>query len=338
MNRTVLAVGLAAVTIGGLGVYRRKWIRERSFAGKVVAITGGSRGLGLEMARLWRGEGAKVAVCARRKTELKKAARELGADDDGFLTIPCDITERDQAKAFVEQIVDHWGTIDVLVNNAGIIQAGPVDCMTLEDFESTMATHFWGPLYLIQAALPFMRANGGGKIVNIASIGGEISVPHLVPYSASKFALVGLSEGLSAELRSAGIEILTVCPGLMRTGSPRNAEFKGNHRAEYAWFSISDSLPIISISSRFAARRIVAACRRGRRHLRLSLPAKAAVPFRAVFPNLTSRVLSLINRLLPESNSNGARAKHGYESFSAWSPSVLTHLTEKAAQRNNEMR
>jgi len=338
MSRTALAIGLAAATIGGLGLYRRKWIRDRSFAGKVVVITGGSRGVGLEMARLWKQEGAKVAVCARRKAELKRAERELGTDGDKFLTVPCDITENDQAKAFIEQIVDHWGTIDVLVNNAGIIQAGPVDSMTLEDFERTMATHFWGPLYLIQAALPFMRANGSGKIVNIASIGGEISVPHLVPYSASKFALVGLSQGLSAELRSSGIEILTVCPGLMRTGSPRNAEFKGNHRAEYAWFSISDSLPIISISSRFAARRIVAACRRGRRHLRLSPAAKVAVPLQALFPNLTNRVLSLVSRLLPESNSNGAKAKRGYESFSAWSPSILTHLTEKAAQRNNEMR
>ena len=138
--------------------------------------------------------------------------------------------------------------MDVLVNNAGIIQVGPIDHMKIADFEDAMLTHFWGPLYAILAALPHMHREGAGRIVNISSIGGRISIPHLVPYSASKFALAGLSEGLRAELARHNIVVTSVYPGLMRTGSPVNAMFKGQRPQEYAWFAISDSLPLASIS------------------------------------------------------------------------------------------
>src|SRR5205085_5737710 len=139
--------------------------------------------------------------------------------------------------------------------NAGIIGVGPIQTMTLADFEEAMKINFWSAVYTIEAVLRDMIRRGSGRIVNITSIGGKISVPHLLPYCASKFALVGLSEGLHAELTQQGIVVTTVCPGMMRTGSPRNAEFKGRHRAEYAWFSIGGSLPLISIDSHVAAKR-----------------------------------------------------------------------------------
>src|SRR5437879_7816866 len=121
---------------------------------------------------------------------------------------------------------------------------GPIESMNTEYFEEAMLTHFWGPLYSILAVLPEMKAQRRGRIVNISSIGGKISVPHMVPYSASKFALAGLSEGLRAELARHNIVVTTVFPGLMRTGSPVNAMFKGQRPQEYAWFAISDSLPL----------------------------------------------------------------------------------------------
>ena len=182
-----------------------------------------------------------------------------------------------------------------------------------------------------------MRRRGEGRIVNIASIGGKISVPHLLPYSASKFALVGLSEGLRAELSKDGIVVTTVCPGLMRTGSPRNADFKGRHRAEYAWFSISDALPGASMSAERAARQIMAACRRGDAEIVLSLPASVAVKIQGVAPGLVSRVLGWTNRLLPRAGGIGSRSAKGRDSQSAWSPSLLTVLNERAARRNNEL-
>jgi short-subunit dehydrogenase len=200
-----------------------------------------------------------------------------------------------------------------------------------------MQAHFWGPLNTIMAVLPAMRQKKAGRIVNISSIGGKISVPHLVPYSASKFALVGLSKGLRAELMKDGISVTTVCPGLMRTGSPRNAEFKGKHHYEYAWFSISDALPLLTVSAENAARQVVRACKRGQAELVISIPAKIAVLFDSLFPEMMSQILGVANYLLPEAGGVGTDRKKGRESTSAWSPSWLTTLNEEAAVRNNEV-
>jgi NAD(P)-dependent dehydrogenase (short-subunit alcohol dehydrogenase family) len=249
----------------------------------------------------------------------------------------CDVTSKEEVESFIEKVINHWGTIDVLVNNAGVIQVGPMDCMTEDDYRIAMDTHYWGPFFAINAALPAMRLAGGGRIVNISSIGGKVSVPHLLPYSAGKFALAGYSEGLATELEQSNIFVTTVYPGLMRTGSPRNALFKGQHRKEYAWFSISDSLPLLSVNSARAARQIVEACRRGDSQLEISLACKAAVRISAVFPSLATKLLRLVNYWLPRPGGIGFKSKRGQASTSPLSPSVLTQLTENAAERNNEL-
>lgn len=182
-----------------------------------------------------------------------------------------------------------------------------------------------------------MREQGGGRIANIASIGGKIGVPHLVPYAASKFAQVGLSLGLRAELARDGILVTTVSPGLMRTGSPRNAHFKGRHRAEYAWFSISDSLPLVSMSASRAAKLIVNAVRRGEAEVVLSLPAKVAAVAQALAPELMARALDLANRVLPRPGGIGTSRRPGRDSESALSPSILTALNDVAARRLNQV-
>jgi NAD(P)-dependent dehydrogenase (short-subunit alcohol dehydrogenase family) len=314
-----------------------RWRRPYDLHDKVVLITGGSRGLGLTMARQLLHHGAYVAICARDESELERARSDLRQDDGRILTVPCDITDREQVLTMVDHIDHHFGRIDVLINNAGMIQVGPVELMTLDDYEEAMEVHFWGPLYTILAVLPTMRQRREGRIVNISSIGGKMSVPHLLPYSASKFALVGLSEGLRAELRKDGIIVTTVCPGLMRTGSPRNAFFKGQHQAEYAWFSISDALPIVSQSAERAARQIIAACQRGDAQVVLSLPAKLATTVHSLFPSWTTNVLGVVNRLLlPAPGGIGSAQRPGKQSASRLSPSWLTTLSDRAAQRNNE--
>lgn len=332
----------AGAAVGGLLLARTLLRRVCAYdlTGKTVLITGGSRGLGLVLAREFAKEGARLAICARDPRELERARADLAARGAEVLAFPCDVSEREQVRELVRLTVKRFGSLDVLVNNAGVIQVGPVEVMTLADYEEAMRIHFWGPLFAIFEALPEMRRQGGGRIVNISSIGGRIGVPHLVPYSASKFALVGLSEGLRAELSKDGIVVTTVCPGLMRTGSPRNAIFKGRHRAEYAWFSISDSLPVTSIRAERAARQIVEACRRGDAELVITTQAKLAVRFRALFPELTADLLSLMNLLLPaarDQDSIGARRAKGEASTSKLSPSWLTTLTERAAARNNEI-
>jgi len=251
--------------------------------------------------------------------------------------VTCDVTDRAQVEEMVGAVRGHFGRIDVLVNNAGVIAVGPMEVMTREDYEEAMAIHFWGPLEAVLAAVPEMRARGEGRIVNVSSIGGKLSVPHLLPYSASKFALVGLSEGLRAELRKDGVLVTTVCPGLMRTGSPRNATFKGRHRAEYAWFSISDALPLASMDAARAAEQIVAACRRGDAEVVLSFPARLADKVHALMPGLTADLLGVVNRLLPAPGGIGTARAKGSESESAVSPSWLTTLSDQAAARNNEM-
>jgi NAD(P)-dependent dehydrogenase (short-subunit alcohol dehydrogenase family) len=332
-------LALAAVGAGALFAARalyRRW-REYDLRGKTVLVTGGSRGLGLVLAREFADEGANVAVCARDPAELERARRDLASRGARVFAFPCDVTERAQVKELVEVVTKHFSGVDVLVNNAGVIQVGPVEVMTLEDFEQALAVHFWGPLYATLCVLPQMRERRDGRIVNVSSIGGKIGVPHLVPYSASKFALAGLSEGLRAELAKDNILVTTVYPGLMRTGSPRNATFKGRHRAEYAWFAVSDALPVTSIQAERAARQIVAACKRGQAELVITTQAVMAVKFRALFPEATADILALANRLLPGPGGIGRKKAKGKESESSLAPSILTTLSDRAAQRNNEV-
>jgi NAD(P)-dependent dehydrogenase (short-subunit alcohol dehydrogenase family) len=315
------------------------------FQGKSVLITGGSRGLGLLLARRFATAGARLTLVAREPAELDLARRELTALAGArVLALPADVGSQSDMEWAVERAAERFGRLDVVVNNAGIIQVGPLEHLTVEDFESAMAVHFWGPLYTTLAALPHLRRQGGGRIVNIASIGGKIAVPHLVPYSASKFALVGLSNGLQAELAKEKIRVTTVCPGLMRTGSHVNARFKGRQREEFAWFALSDSLPLSSMAGERAARRIVKACRYGEPHLILTPQARAATLAATLLPNLTARALQLVNRLLPSpvagegsEGNEGNEVRTGWQSGSRWAPSFLTRLADGAAVRNNEM-
>lgn len=333
----LLMLGLAgaATALAASAVIRRR--RSYSLHRKVALITGGSRGLGLVLARELVSEGARLALAARNHEELERARLDLAARGAAALTLPCDVTDRDQVRAAIDRVREHYGRVDVLINNAGQIQVGPMEEMTLEDYENALRIHFWAPLYAILEVLPEMRGRREGRIVNISSIGGRISVPHLLPYCASKFALTGLSEGLRAELAKDGIAVTTVCPGLMRTGSPPNAAFKGKHREEYAWFSISDSLPLITASAEHAARRVIAACKRGDAEVALSLPAHLALPFHGLFPGVTADLLGWANRLLPGAGGIGTESAAGRDSESEITRSWLTALTERAARRNNEL-
>jgi NAD(P)-dependent dehydrogenase (short-subunit alcohol dehydrogenase family) len=211
--------------------------------------------------------------------------------------------------------------------------------MSEEEFENAMATHFWGPLHLMLEVLPTMIHRRFGRIVNISSIGGRIAVPHLGPYCASKFALAGLSDAARAELDRYGIRVTTVAPGLMRTGSPMNAQFKGQHGAEYAWFKVSSSIPGLTIAAERAARRIVDACRHGDPSLTITAQAKLAAVANAIAPNAVARAMMIVTRMLP--SATGPSGNHivkgrDTEPRGRWTPSVVTALTDRAAVANNE--
>jgi NAD(P)-dependent dehydrogenase (short-subunit alcohol dehydrogenase family) len=317
----------------------RSWHRI-SFDGRVVVVTGGSRGLGLVMSRLLVDEGAHVVLLARDLDELSRAADDLESRGRGSVTtLRCDVRRRADVRAAVDAILDRQRTIDVLVNNAGVIQVGPFEHMSEDDFENAMATHFWGPLHLMLEVLPTMIHRRFGRIVNVSSIGGRIAVPHLGPYSASKFALVGLSDGARAELDRYGIRVTTVAPGLMRTGSPINAQFKGQHGAEYAWFKLSSSIPGVTIAAERAARRILDACRHGDPSLTITPHARLAAIANAVAPNTVARAMMIASRMLPPpTGPSGNQLLKGRETppIARWTPAIVTALTDKAAVANNE--
>lgn len=307
------------------------------FDGKIVVISGGSRGLGLELARGFAGEGADVVLLARNEGELAQAEKELRRYGTKVIPLSCDVTDRDQVREAVAKVLAVAGRIDVLVNNAGTIQAGPVENMDLEDYQSAMAVHFWGPLYLMREVLPHMKYNRQGRIVNIASIGGKVAVPHLSPYAASKFALVGLSEGLRAELLKDRVYLTTVCPGLMRTGSHLNAYFKGQHRKEFALFAIMNASPLLSTESESAAHEIIEACRYGKAEIIITPQARLLRLANSLFPSLMAETMALVNRVLPRAAvRNGNAAQRGSESRSPIASSILTRSADRAAVRNNE--
>jgi NAD(P)-dependent dehydrogenase (short-subunit alcohol dehydrogenase family) len=322
-------------------VFASRQLRERkrwSFLGRSVLITGGSRGLGLIMARQLADEGAHLTLLARSEDDLHRAAEELRSRGTRVLAIDCDVREEDQVKHAIEQAVTEYGHLDVLINNAGVIAVGPLEHLENEDFEDSLAIHFWGPLYAMKAAIPHMRGSGG-RIVNVSSIGGKVAVPHLLPYSSGKFALIGLSDGMRAELNRFGIYVTTVAPGLLRTGSPPNALFKGQHEKEYSWFATFDAMPLISIDAERAASQIIEAARYGDPALTISVPAKILAALNNVTPGLIANIMAITNRLLPgPTNAEGDRLKTGWESQSAIAPSVLTTLSDQETVENNELR
>ncbi len=318
-------------------------LREDDLTGQTVFVTGGSRGLGLLLAQEFGREGCRVVICAREEGELERARAELERTGVEVLALASDVGERVEVERAMDEATRHFGRIDILVNNAGIIQVGSLQETSASDFEEAHRVIFWGTLNPTLAVLPQMLARGSGRIVNVTSIGGRVSVPHLVPYSSAKFATVGLSEGLRAELRRYGITVTTIAPGLMRTGSYLNAEFKEPRAPEFTWFALGASLPIVSLDARRAARQIVSATRRGDADRTLGIPAMLSARFHGLFPGATADFLGLVNRVLPEprtpetiSPSATMRGAEVEERMASRAVDVATTMGRAAADRTNE--
>jgi NAD(P)-dependent dehydrogenase (short-subunit alcohol dehydrogenase family) len=327
---------LAACGLAGLLLLRRPV--NYSLADKVVVITGGSRGLGLAMAREFSRNRARVALLARDGLELERAAADLRSSGAEVTTWTCDVQRDQDVEETISAIGSQYGRIDVLVNNAGIMLVAPLDLMVKEDFEEAMNIHFWAAYRVTMAALPLLKQSRPSRIVNISSIGGRVAVPHMAPYCASKFATAGFSDAIRAELAREGVHVTSVSPGLMRTGSHINAEFKGSHAKEFAWFSISAGMPFLSIDAARAARQIVEAARSGRAELTITLQARALILAQAVAPNLFARALQLVNALLPGNPGGDAPSRRkGYHCQSDVSPSGLTQLADAASSQYNEL-
>ncbi len=316
-------------------------LREANLENQVVLITGGSRGLGLLLAREFGRCGCRVAICARDTDELERARRLLERDGVEASTWRCDVSDRDEMEELIEEVTRYHGRIDVLVNNAGMIQVGPLESLAEEDFAEALDVMFWAPLRATLAVLPQMKRRGYGRIVNITSIGGMVSMPHMLPYNCAKFAAVGMSQGLHAELSRLGIRVTTVVPGLMRVGSQVNALFRGQADKEFAWFALGASLPPFSMRAERAARKIVKAVRRGDAMRIVGLPANVLERLHGLMPGTTAHALSLVNRVLPayvQDAANGElRGREIQERMHSHLLDALISPGTRAAHRFNEL-
>jgi NAD(P)-dependent dehydrogenase (short-subunit alcohol dehydrogenase family) len=324
----------ALVGVAAFGVVKAMGT-SMDLSGRVALVTGASRGLGFLLARELAREGCRVTVCARDGDELERARVALEQCGGDVLAVACDVADRDQVEDLIARTVERFGSLDILVTNAGAIQVGPLGAMQVEDFEDALGVMFWGVVQPTLAALPHLRRSQG-RIVTITSIGGKVASPHLLPYDCAKFAAVGFSEGIAAELSREGVRVTTVVPGLMRTGSPLNAFFKGQVAKEFSWFTLSDSIPGLSMDAERAARRIVGAMRRGRSELILTVPAKFAVRVHGLMPATTTRVLGIVNRLLPQGDGSGDTAVRGSTADTLVESDAFkraTALTRRAADR-----
>lgn len=325
-----LAAGIGLIT----------WLAQRrrrhALEDRVVLITGGSRGLGLCLAREFGRRGASLVLVARDPQELERAAQELRMRGAPVHTIAADIRDEATAKRAIAETVAAMGRLDVLVNNAGIISVAPLADTTESDFHAAMETHFWAPLRFMRAAQPYLQ-KARGRVVNISSIGGLVAVPHLAAYSASKFALGGLSDAFRAEWAPAGIKVTSVFPGLLRTGSHLQARFRGEQSREFDWFAISSATPFSSMNADRAARKIVNACEEGAPRLILTTQAKLLHLGTALFPSLSACVAAFVSKLLPAARGETATVK-GDALRASFPVGWLLALLDRAASKNNERR
>ena len=316
----------------------------------VALVAGASRGLGLLVARELGRAGHRVVICARDETELS-SARDL-LDDAGVTvtTRVCDVTDRSAVQALVADVEDNVGPIATAITVAGVIHVGPLESVTEEHFAEAVDIILWGPVHVALAVLPAMRRRGSGRIGTVTSIGGLVSVPHLLPYSTAKFGAVGFAQGLSAELAGTGITSTTIVPGLMRTGGHLHAQFTGQQTEEYAWFAAAGSLPLVSMDAERAAAKMVHAVLAGKPTVILSPLAKVGARVHGLAPATTVRLMGLAARLLPSPPAvdtdrtdpgTGSATIPGHVADRRADSAVLDKLIslgQRSAQRFNETR
>lgn len=327
--------------VSGLWVLSKRPGAKRLRRGDVAVVTGGSRGLGLLLAHGLARRGLSVALVARDSRELAAAKRRLERETGARVqTVTQDLEERNAATRVVNAVISRFGRLDVLVNDAGVISVGPQKAMSLDDYRHSMETNFFAALQMTQAALPHLEESRG-SILNVTSVGGAVPVPHLLPYTASKFAFAGWSAGLAAELANNGVRVVTVLPWLMRTGSFLHAEVKGRREKEARNFTLAASLPLLTLSADRAAARMLRALDRGERFVTVGIAGKVARLGFALLPNVALVVLSVANRFLPGMTNGAAGAREKAEPVwrhrEGLASSFLTVLGDRAARRNNEV-
>ena len=197
------------------------------FEGKAVVVTGAGSGIGRAVSLAFAREGADV-ICADLDLATAEAtAREVETFGVKGVGLACDVSKAEEVGAMAEAAFKAIGQVDILVNNAGVALSGPVENLTLEDWQWQLGPNLWGVIHGVHAFLPAMLARGQGHIVNLASVAGLVAPGGMAGYVTSKFAVVGLSESLRFELASRGVGVTVVCPGFVATNIFTSARLKG---------------------------------------------------------------------------------------------------------------
>jgi short-subunit dehydrogenase len=247
-----------------------------NFTDKIVVITGGSDGIGKALVAQFLALGAKVATCGRNENKLSLLVAEFPTSN--LYTAQVDVSKQDQSEAFIKQVVDNWGRIDVLINNAGISMRALVSEVSVQTLQNVMDINFWGTVYCTKAALPSIKQNKG-VIVGVSSIAGYRGLPGRSGYSASKFALNGWLEALKTELYASGTHVMWVCPGFT-TSNIRNAALDKNAKAQ----GESPMDEGAMMSSEQCATHIIHAIEKRKRSLVLTFTGKRTVFMNKFFP------------------------------------------------------
>jgi short-subunit dehydrogenase len=301
----------------------------------VALVTGASRGLGYLIARELADRGHDLLLCARDGDGLQPAREDLEARGARVVTMAADVGRPEAARDLLATAEREFGRLDVLVANAGIIQVGPQADLREEDYVQAMDVMFWGLARPALEALPLL-ARTGGRILAVTSIGGKLPAPHLLPYGAAKHAAVGFAEGLRLEAGRQGVSVTVGVPGLMRTGSSRNALVTGKAQAERSWFTVGASLPLVSMDAERAARRLVGATLRGTPEIILTPLAKIGTRVHALAPSTTLRLLTAVERLLPGPTGSGTPPRPAHTAPLPGWLRKLTGLDKAAAERWHE--
>lgn len=288
-------------------IYQRQKLKTH-FQGKTVLISGGSTGLGFALAKRLLSYGANVSVCGRDENKLKDFKNQLVLYTNSLHTFQCDVASRDKVKSWVSSTLTRFGKMDILINNAGILTVGPFESQGSSLYKESLDIMFWGHFNTTQEVISHLQ---GGQIVNIISVGGKISIPHMSSYSVAKAAAGAYSEGLGIELSKHGINVTTVYPWLLRTGSYVNGFYPQGDVNEFRAFSLGSALPGISLNVDAAVTEILIAIRNKKARSYIGSLAPLVVQVNETFPGLSRKFLSMVTKILlgPPTTKNFVRGK-----------------------------
>ena len=252
-----------------------------NFENKVVVITGASSGIGEATAEKFAKNGANLVLVARRKEKLEQVEKNLSQYSVKTLICVCDVSDKEQVKQMSEKVIDTFSKIDILVNNAGFVIYGKIEELSIEDIESQMKTNYFGTIYCTKSFLPYLLKQSFGHIVNVASVGGSFGVPGIASYCATKFAMLGFSEGLHHELHDTNVGVTVVSPIMVRTSLFDHPSFKN-----FTKFATG-----VSLSSETVANAIIKAANSSRLEIVVPSVARIGIWFKQTFPFIINPII-----------------------------------------------